>query len=204
MRHPMAAQPATREGRAGLGGKSERPILPEKPGNAGGGKGPWFKSNARRSKGKEIGVSLITPESVWQLQEALHAKAKREPACRFHSLYDKLYRKDVLLHAWRCCRANGGAPGLDTQTWNRQAEAAGSTPYNRTLRGWGNYFCLGAVSRAFRAVDNHARHRLRQWLNGKHRSRGTHPVRQAAAYLHEKLGLLRLERMTRHLPWAKA
>ena len=113
MRGPVAKQPATREGRAGLGGKSERPILPKKPGNAGGGKGPWFKSKARRSKGKEIGVSLITPESVWQLQEALHAKAKREPACRFHSLYDKLYRKDVLLHAWRCCRANGGAPGVD-------------------------------------------------------------------------------------------
>ena len=75
MRRPAAEQPAIREDRAGLDGKSERPILPEKPGNAGGGKGPWFKSNARRSKGKEIGVSLITPESVWQLQEALHAKA---------------------------------------------------------------------------------------------------------------------------------
>ena len=108
MRRPMAEQPATREGRVGLGGKSERPVLPEKPGNAGGGKGPWFKSNARRSKGKEIGMSLITPESVWQLQEALQAKAKSEPACRFHSLYDKLYRKDVLLHAWRCCRATWG------------------------------------------------------------------------------------------------
>jgi len=43
-------------------------------------------------------VSLITPESVWELQQALHVKAKREPACRFHSLYDKLYRKDVLLY----------------------------------------------------------------------------------------------------------
>ncbi len=50
---------------------------------------------------------------------------------------------------------------------------------HRTLRGWGNYFCLGAVSRAYRAVDNHARHRLRQWLNGKHRSRGVHSVRHA-------------------------
>jgi hypothetical protein len=78
VRRPAAKQPATREGRAGLEGKSERPVLPEKPGNAGGGKGPWFKSNARRSKGKEIGVSLITPESVWQLQEALQAKKRRE------------------------------------------------------------------------------------------------------------------------------
>ena len=73
-----------------------------------------------------------------------------------------------------------------------------------SLRGWGNYFCLGAVSRAYRAVDNHARHRLRQWLNGKHRSRGVHPIRYPATYLHEELGLLQLERRTRNLPWAKA
>jgi hypothetical protein len=73
-RRQQAEQPAAREGRAGLDGKSERPILPKRPGNAGGGKGPWFKGNARRSKGQEIGVSLITPESAWQLQEALHAK----------------------------------------------------------------------------------------------------------------------------------
>jgi retron-type reverse transcriptase len=73
-------------------------------------------------------VSLTTPESVWQLQQALHAKAKREPACRFHSLYDKLYRKDVLLHAWRCCRANGGAPGVDGMTFE-QIEAGG-------VNGW--------------------------------------------------------------------
>jgi RNA-directed DNA polymerase len=69
-------------------------------------------------------VSLTTPESVWQLQEALHAKAKREPARRFHSLYDKIYRKDVLWHAWRCCRANGGAPGVDGITFE-QVEAGG-------------------------------------------------------------------------------
>jgi len=75
---------------------------------------------------------------------------------------------------------------------------------NRKLQGWGNYFCLGAVSRAYRAVDNQARHRLRQWLNGKHRSRGVHPVRYPATYLHEKLGLLQLERRTRNLPWATA
>jgi RNA-directed DNA polymerase len=442
-------------------------------------------------------VSLTTPESVWQLQEALRAKAKREPACRFHTLYDKIYRKDVLLHAWRCCRFNGGAPGVDGVTF-AQIEAGGvngwleeltkelrektyrpdavlrvwipkpgsdqqrplgvprikdrvvqmaavlvmepifeadlpdeqygyrrgrsahdairrihgllnrgyravvdcdlsgyfdSIPHhelmksvarrvsdgamlalikawlqmavveedgnggkrrttvakdsgrgtpqgapispllsnlymrrfvlgwkklgweeklqaqvvvyaddfvilcrrkaaearkqmqaimtklklrvneqktrtcrvpeesfdflgytlgrcyspksgrafigtrpsrkrvsalckeisqmtrrefywkpveemveglNQTLRGWGNYFCLGSVSRSYRAVDNHARHRLRQWLNGKHRSRGTHPVRQSPVYLHQKLGLLRLEKTTSNFSWAKA
>ena len=107
---------------------AERPVLPKKPGNAGGGKGPWFKSDVQRSQGEEIGVSLITPQSVWEFQQALHAKAKREPACRFHSLYDKLYRKDVLLHAWRCCRANGGAPGVDGVTFE-QIEREG-------LAGW--------------------------------------------------------------------
>ena len=67
---------------------------------------------------------------------------------------------------------------------------------NRNLQGWGNYFCLGAVSRAYRAVDNHARHRLRQWLNGKQRSRGVHAMRHPATYLHQELGLLRLDRTT--------
>jgi len=75
---------------------------------------------------------------------------------------------------------------------------------NRTLRGWGNYFCLGAVSRGYRAVDNHARHRLRQWLNGKHRSQGVHPVRQAPLYLHRELGLLRLAPTTGNRSCANA
>src|SRR6185295_7008839 len=58
-------QRVARKGRARLVGKSERPTVPAKPGNAGGGKGPWFKGNARRSNGKEIGASLTTPESAW-------------------------------------------------------------------------------------------------------------------------------------------
>jgi len=75
---------------------------------------------------------------------------------------------------------------------------------NSRLRGWGNYFCLGPVSRAYAVVDNHARHRLRQWLNGKHSSRGTRPRRYAAAYLHHDLDLVSLARTTRNLSWAKA
>jgi RNA-directed DNA polymerase len=492
----MSDQPEAREGETGLHGMAERPVWPKKPGNAGGGKGPWFKGDAGRSEGEEIGVSLRTPESVWKLQGALHAKAKGEPSYRFYSLYDKIQRKDVLLHAWDCCRANGGGAGVDGESFE-QIEARGlerwlgelaeevrkktyrpqavrrvwipkpdgkqrplgiptirdrvvqmaavivlepifeadlaeeqygyrsgrsahdavreihgllnrgyrevvdcdlsgyfdSIPHhelmksiarrvsdgallgliklwlempveeddghggkrrgslakdsgrgtpqgapispllsnlymrrfvlawkqfghekelkarvvvyaddfvilcrgtamrakeqmqrimtalkltvnekktriarvpeesfdflgytigrcysprtgrafigtrpsrkstsviceeiaamtrchsyrkpaaaivgeiNRKLQGWGNYFCLGAVSRAYRVVDNHARHRLRQWLNGKHRSRGVHPVRYPATHLHEELGLLQLERRTRHLPWARA
>ena len=38
--------------------------------------------------------------------------------------------------------------------------------------GWANYFCLGPVSKAYAAVDNHARRRLRQWLCNKHKVQG--------------------------------
>jgi group II intron reverse transcriptase/maturase len=56
---------------------------------------------------------LRTPEQVRKLQSALHAKAKAEPGFRFYALYDKIYREEVLTHAWAKCRANGGAPGVD-------------------------------------------------------------------------------------------
>jgi len=114
-----AQQPEVRKEPAGLPGMAERPVLPEKPGNAGGGKGPWFKSDARRGEDQEIGVSLATPKSVGKLQEALPVKAKGDPDCRFDSLYDKLYREDVLLDAWRCCRANGGSAGVDGITFEQ-------------------------------------------------------------------------------------
>ena len=45
------------------------------------------------------------------------------------------------------------------------------TKLNRTMIGWANYFCLGPVSKAYRAVDQHARKRLRQWLWAKHKVR---------------------------------
>jgi len=58
-------------------------------------------------------MSLVTPSSVEKLQRALQAKAKAEPEFRFYQLYDKLYREDVLTHAYRLCRSNRGAPGVD-------------------------------------------------------------------------------------------
>jgi len=75
---------------------------------------------------------------------------------------------------------------------------------NRILLGWSNYFCLGPVGAAYRAVDRHARHRLRQWLRGKYglRSRGT--TRFPDQYLHDVLGLVRLCDRPKSFPWAKA
>jgi group II intron reverse transcriptase/maturase len=62
-------------------------------------------------------MSLTTPPSVQKLQTALHDKAKGSPKFRFYALYDKVYRKDVLVFAYDCCKANGGAPGVDGQTF---------------------------------------------------------------------------------------
>jgi RNA-directed DNA polymerase len=61
--------------------------------------------------------NLLTPESVQRLRTALHAKAKDEPEFRFYALYDKIYRQDVLEHAYACCRANKGAAGVDGLTF---------------------------------------------------------------------------------------
>jgi hypothetical protein len=88
-----------------------------KPGNAGGGKGPQLKGNARSDEDGGIDVSLTTPESVQKLQTALHDKAKGSPNFRFYALYDKVYRKDVLAFAYERCKANGGAAGVDGQTF---------------------------------------------------------------------------------------
>jgi group II intron reverse transcriptase/maturase len=75
---------------------------------------------------------------------------------------------------------------------------------NRLLVGWGNYFCLGPVSKAYRAVDAHACYRLRQWLRHKHKRRGREAKRYSDEHLYDTLGLVCLPRRTRDLPWAKA
>ena len=62
-------------------------------------------------------MSLKTPEKVEKLQRVLRAKAKESPSDRFYQLYDKVSREDILAWADVRCRANGGAPGVDGQSF---------------------------------------------------------------------------------------
>jgi RNA-directed DNA polymerase len=61
---------------------------------------------------------LSTPKSVQKLQTALHAKAKTQAGYRFYALYDKIFREDILAHAYAQCRSNKGAPGVDGQDFS--------------------------------------------------------------------------------------
>ena len=69
-------------------------------------------------------MSLTTPGKIRELQIKLYRKAKNEPGYRFYMLYDKIYREDILAHAYAVARANKGAPGVDGQTFER-IESAG-------------------------------------------------------------------------------
>jgi RNA-directed DNA polymerase len=80
-------------------------------------------------------------------------------------------------------------------TWKEPDELVGGL--NRKLRGWRNYFCLGAASKAYRAIDTHVAHRLRQWLCGKHQAPGQGKTRYSDKYLVEELKLFQLSGLYR-------
>ena len=79
-------------------------------------------------------MSLGTLDKILELQRMLAGKSKLEPARRFHSLYDKVYRMDVLYEAWRRVRMNGGTSGIDGKTIGA-IEASGVEVFLTNLAG---------------------------------------------------------------------
>ena len=106
--------------------------------------------------------NLKTPETVQRLRTALHTKAKEEPGYRFYLLYDKIYRRDILEYAYRSCKANKGAAGVDGVDFE-------------AIEAYGEDRWLGELAERLRKKDYQPEAVKRVWIpkpNGKLRPLG--------------------------------
>ena len=78
-------------------------------------------------------MSLARPQKIRKLQKKLYLKAKQEPSFRFYQLWDKVWRSDILEHAYRLAKANGGAAGVDGVTF-QQIESQGREEWLGSLQ----------------------------------------------------------------------
>ena len=107
-------------------------------------------------------MSLSPPDKVRKLQRTLHAKAKESPNYRFYALYDKVNREDMLRHAYRSCKSNRGAAGVDGETFE-------------DIETYGRDRWLGELSEAVRSESYRASPIRRVYIpkaNGKQRPLG--------------------------------
>ena len=143
-----------------------------------------------------------TRNKVQELQRTLYRAAKADPRRRFHALYDKVYRRDILERAWEIQflarwpsrramqRARDRIRELTARSRLLLSPTRVVAEVNRFLRGWASYFCYGNSAQALHALHWYAGQRLTIWWGkrqGWRRRHLTNPVPLA-----NHLGLLSL------------